>query len=117
MNSGLTIAEHGKVGRLVAAVLRSAGLVNPLDPSDGFATWRRVGREQLVDSLVRNAQDGDGIAHRDPPACQSSGSLPCLFDGEPVGGACRQTQDRDVGRALDAQERLTASSDQKREES
>ena len=71
----------------VAILAGSFGSGNPCAGSAGFGAGWRLGREQLMDPLVRDAEDGGGITHADPAAGERDGGFSGLLDGEAVGDA------------------------------
>jgi len=73
----------------MTAVRGRLGSANRLSLSAGFAAWRRGGHEQLVNPLMRDAQDGCGIAHADPTVRQGRGGfLVCSTASRSAERAC-----------------------------
>lgn len=63
----------------------SLGSINPSALSADFASgWSRFSCEQLVDTLVGDAQYGGGISHADPSTGELGGSLSGSLKGETV---------------------------------
>ena len=71
---------------VVAMLAGSFGSGNRCAGSARFATWC-LGREELMDPLVGDAEDGGDVAHADPPAGQGDGGFAGLLDGDAVGDA------------------------------
>jgi hypothetical protein len=63
------------------------GSVNRRAGSAGLAGWGRVLHEQLMNTLVGDAEDRAGVAHADPAAGESDSCFAGLLDGQAVGVA------------------------------
>ena len=69
---------------VVAMLAGCFGFGNRCAGSARFATWC-LAREQLMDPLVGDAEDGGDVAHADPPASEGDGGFAGLRYSDAVG--------------------------------